>query len=89
MLYVSGMADQPIYALLPNGTAQWIMVGQLNRSDFIFNPINGTWIHVFSLKIDYGNFTVYEINGDKTFYQDGHSRFTYIANGVLLDKKLA
>lgn len=88
LLHVSGMQDQPIYALLPNGTAEWIMIGQLTTSDSILNPITGMWIPVFSLHIEQGIFKVYEINGQKTFYQDGHYRFTYMANSVLLDKKM-
>ena len=88
LLYVSGLRDQPIYAQLPNGTAEWIMVGNLTTFDHILNPLDGSWVPVSSIQTLTGNFTVYEINGKKMFYQDGHMRFTYLANGILLDKKM-
>ena len=87
-LYVSGLNDQPIYALLPNGTAEWLMVGNLTTSDHILDPLNGSWIPVSSIVTAHGNFTVYDLGGARTFYQSGHLRFTYLGNGVLLDKKI-
>ena len=88
LLYVSGLTDQPIYVLMPNGTAQWIMVGNLTTSDYILDPQMGIWVPVFSLQIDYGNYTVYDLHGEKMFYQSGYMRFTYMANGLLLDRKI-
>ena len=88
LLFVSGMHDQPIYVLLPNGMPEWIMVGNLTTSDSILSPLNGTWVPVTSLQMVSGNFTVYEINGQKMFYQSGYMRFTYLANGLLLDRKV-
>lgn len=88
LLYVSGATDQPIYVKLPNGTEQWIMVGNLNTSDMIFDPVNNTWIPVNSIQIDYGSFSVYDISGSKIFTSGGYERSDYIANGILLDVKI-
>ena len=87
LLFVSGARDQPIYVKLSNGTVEWIMVGYLNTSDAIFDPLNNTWIQVTSIQMTNGNFTVYDIQGSKLFYQDGYLRSSYIANGILLDVK--
>ena len=87
-LYVSGLNDQPIYALLPNGTAEWLMVGNLTTSDHILDPLNGSWIPISSIVTAHENFTVYDLGCVRTFYQSGHLRFTYFGNGVLLDKKI-
>ncbi len=88
MLYVSGLHDQPIYVKLPNGNTKWIMVGQLNTSDSLIEPITGKWAPVTSIQLVGGNFTVYDISGSYSFYQGGHARSDYIANGALLDEKL-
>ncbi len=88
LLYVSGLTDQPIYVLTPNGTAQWIMAGNLSTSDYILDPQMGIWVPVFSLQVEYGNYTVYDLHGEKMFYQSGYMRFTYMANGLLLDRKI-
>ncbi len=87
LLYVSGMKDQPIYTLLPNGTAEWIMVGSLTALDKVLDPLNGTWIQINSIQALSGNFTVFDIVGQKMFNQSGHMRFTYLANEILLDAK--
>ncbi len=88
MLYVSGLLDQPIYVKLWNGVDEWIMIGNLTTSDHILNPITSKWIPVNSIQTLKGNFTVFEITGSYQFYQDGHTRCDYIANGSLLDMKI-
>lgn len=88
LLYVSGTNDQPIYVSLPGGLHTWIMVGNLTTSDMIFNPLNSTWIPVNSVQVLHGNFTVYDVMGSKIFYENGYLRSNYIADGVLLDKKM-
>lgn len=88
LLYVSGATDQPIYVMLPNGTAEWIMVGYLNTSDMIYDPVNNTWVPVTSFTTDHGNYTVYDLTGTKIFSSDGYLRSDYIANGILLDRKI-
>ena len=88
LLYVSGASDQPIYVTLPNGTQSWIMVGNLSTSDFIFDPLNTTWVHVQSIHVLDGNYTVYDIQGTRIFNENGYLRSNYIANGVLLDRKI-
>lgn len=87
MLYASGFGDQPIYVMLPNGNAEWIMLGNLTTSDQLFDPLNDTWTPITSISVQSGHFTVYEVSGSKAFYSDGYVRSTYIGNGVLLDKK--
>ncbi len=88
LLYVSGAHDQPIFVKLSNGSEQWIMVGYLNTTDHIFDPLDNTWVQVTSIHVLHGNYTVYDLYGTKIFYEDGYLRSNYIANGILLDQKL-
>jgi len=88
-LFVSGMEDQPIFVKLPNGTEEWLTVGQLTTSMELFNPLNNNWTQITNLTILFGNFTVYDIHTARNFNNNGSVRSDYIANGFLLDKKLA
>ena len=82
---ISGITTQPVYVQLQNGTEQWVYLGQLNSTMKIFDPLNGTWIPVYSVVIRIGNWTVYEPD-NAPFSQAGRIlRVTYIANGILLD----
>ncbi len=85
---VTGLNIQPIFVKFENGSVGWTMIGNLNYTMKLYCPLNNTWVPVISLKIIFGNFTVYDIttsrqiNGEYV-YND------YIANGYLLDTKLA
>jgi len=85
---VTGLNLQPIFVKFENGSVGWTMIGNLNYTMQLYCPLNNSWVPVTSLKIIFGNFTVYdimtarEINGEYV-YSD------YIANGYLLDTKLA
>lgn len=85
---ISGLTDQPIYVMLSNGTPEWTMLGQLNYSMKLFDPLNSSWIPVYNLTTLHGNFTVYDITTTPGFNSGGIMRFDYVANGILLDKKI-
>jgi len=82
---ISDITTQPVYVRLQNGTEQWVYLGQLNSTMKIFDPLNGTWMPVYSIVIRIGNWTVYEPD-NAPFSRVGQIlRGTYIANGILLD----
>lgn len=87
---ISGLGDQPVFVKLQNGTTKWVVLGQVNYTMQIFNPINQSWTPVKSLIVGHGNFSVYDVVTSKQIVIDGHSRVIddYIANGVLLDIKI-
>ena len=45
---ISGITTQPVYVQLQNGTEQWVYLGQLNSTMKIFDPLNGSWIPVYT-----------------------------------------
>ncbi len=83
---VTGLNIQPIFVKFENGSVGWTKIGNLNYTMQLYCPLNNTWVPITSLKIIFGNFTVYDImtarqiNGEYV-YSD------YIANGYLLDSK--
>ena len=85
---ISGLTDQPIYVMLSNGTPEWTMLGQLNYSMKLFDPLNSSWIPVYNLTTLHGNFTVFDITTTPGFKSGGIMRFDYVANGILLDRKI-
>ncbi|PYB68300.1 hypothetical protein DMB44_04445 [Thermoplasma sp. Kam2015] len=90
-IYISGMGDQPVYVKLANGTTEWLVLGEVNYGMSVFDPANNTWIPVTSITLHNGNYTVYDVVTARQFTDGGHTAVfnDYIANGVLLDKKLA
>lgn len=90
-IYISGMGDQPVYVKLANGTTEWLVLGKVNYGMSVFDPVNHTWIPVTSITLHNGNYTVYDVVTARQFTDGGHTAVfnDYIANGVLLDMKLA
>ena len=90
LVSLSGLNDQPVYVKLANGTKEWLVLGAINTTMSIYDPLNGTWVQVFSYTLVPGNFTVYEVITKHGFYIDDHSLrvFDYIANGFLVDRKI-
>lgn len=87
-LYVSGMNDQPIFVKLKNGTEEWLTLDQLNYGMELFNPQKHTWTLITSISLQFGNFSVYDVQTVPNIHDQGHLRGDYIANGFLLDKKI-
>ena len=67
LLFVSGMTDQPLFAIAQNGTAMPVMLGQLNTSMELYDALNNTFIPITSLTILTGNFTVYDVVTSSSF----------------------
>lgn len=90
LISLSGLNDQPVFVKLSNGTMEWLVLGAINTTMSIYDPLNGTWVPVFSYTLVPGNFTVYEVITKHGFYIDDHSLqvFDYIANGFLVDRKI-
>lgn len=90
-IYISGMGDQPVYVKLQNGTTEWQILGKLNYNMSIFDPSNNTWIPITSITMHNGNFSVYDVNTARQFISNGHTEVfnDYIANGILVDIKVA
>ncbi len=84
----TGLNIQPIFVKFENGTVGWTMIGNLNYTMQLYYPLNNTWVPVTSLKIIFGNFTVYDITTSRQI-NGGFVYNDYIANGYLLDTKLA
>lgn len=89
-IHISGMGDQPVYVKLANGSAEWLVLGKVNYGMNLFDPLNNTWIPVTSITLHNGNYTVYDVVTARQFSDGGHTEVynDYIANGVLLDKKI-
>ncbi len=83
---VTGLNIQPIFVKFENGSVGWTMIGNLNYTMQIYCPLNNTWVPVTSLKIIFGNFTVYDIMTARQI-SGGYVYSDYIANGYLLDSK--
>ena len=84
---LSGPTVQPVYVQTANGTNEWIFLGQITVGMSLYNPLNNTWVKVTNINIVIGSFTVYEVIGSKEFWDQGHKRTDYIANGILVDRK--
>ncbi|MHB1492615.1 MAG: hypothetical protein ACYCR7_02265 [Thermoplasmataceae archaeon] len=50
--------------------------------------MSNTWVKVTNITIIIGHFTVYEVIDSGEFWSQGHKRLDYIANGIIVDKKL-
>jgi hypothetical protein len=89
-IYISGMSDQPVYVKLQNGSQQWVVLGEVNYTMSLFDPVNNTWIPVHSIIWRQGNFTVYDVVTARQFVSQNHTEVfnDYIANGFLLDMKI-
>lgn len=85
------MSDQPVYVELPNGTTEWTVIGNLIYNMKLYNPLKNTWTQISSIMLLTGHFSVFDVITSKQILSNGHTRIfnDYIANGVLLDKKLA
>lgn len=89
MLFVSGATDQPLYVQLQNGTEEWVVLGQLSTSMKLLDPLNGTWIPISSIRNLTGTFTVYDITASPSFQYSATVGGDFIANGILMDDKIA
>ncbi|MHB1492319.1 MAG: hypothetical protein ACYCSG_00290 [Thermoplasmataceae archaeon] len=85
---VSGPNVQPVYVKTALGKNEWIFLGQITKGMSLYNPQNNTWVKVTNITIVIGHFTVYEVVGSKEFWAQGHKRSDYIANGILVDRKI-
>ncbi len=85
---LSGPNVQPVYVKTIHGRNEWIFLGQITKGMSLYNPQNNTWVKVTNITIVIGHFTVYEVVGSKEFWAQGHRRSDYIANGILVDRKL-
>ena len=85
---LSGPNVQPVYVKTALGKNEWIFLGQITKGMSLYNPQNNTWVKVTNITIVIGHFTVYEVVGSKEFWAQGHKRSDYIANGILVDRKL-
>ena len=85
---LSGPNVQPVYVKTAHGRNEWIFLGQITKGMSLYNPQNNTWVRVTSITIVIGHFTVYEVVGSKEFWSQGHRRSDYIANGILVDRKI-
>ncbi len=83
---VTGLNIQPIFVKFENGSVGWTMIGNLNYTMKLYCPLNNTLVPVTSLKIIFGNFTVYDIMTARQI-NGGYVYSDYIANGYLLDSK--
>lgn len=90
-IFISGMGDQPVYVKLRNGTTEFTVLGEVNYTMQIFNPVKDKWTNVSSIILKQGNFSVYDVVTARQFDTAGHTKVIndYIANDVLLDLKLA
>ena len=86
---LSGPTVQPVYVQTTNGTDEWVFLGQITDGMSLYNPINNTWVKVTNITIVIGSFTVYEVIGSREFWDQGHKRSDYIANGILVDRKIS
>ncbi len=87
ILKAAGPNDQPLYVQLQNGTAEWLMLGRINTSMKVFDPLNNTWIPVYNITVLNGNFTVYDISAAPVYHTSNTRGGDYIANGLLVDDK--
>ena len=85
---LSGPNIQPVYVKTHDGRKEWIFLGQIVKGMNLFNPMNNTWVKVTNITIIIGHFTVYEVIGSREFWSQGHKRSDYIANGILVDRKI-
>ncbi len=86
---LSGPTVQPVYVQTANGTDEWVFLGQITDGMSLYNPLNNTWVKVTNITIVIGSFTVYEVIGSREFWDQGHKRSDYIANGILVDRKIS
>lgn len=89
ILSVSGVTDQPLYVQLANGTKEWLFLGELNTTMKIYCPQNNTWIQITSITILQGTFTVYDLSVAPVLHNNIAIGGNYIANGILMDDKIA
>jgi hypothetical protein len=89
-IYISGMGDQPVFVKLANGSMEWLVLGKVSYGMSIFDPLNNTWIPVTSITLHNGHYAVYDVVTARQLTNGGHTIVfnDYIANGVLLDKKI-
>lgn len=88
ILGITGLNDQPIYVQLQNGSEEWLLLGKLNQTMKIYDPINNTWLPVYNITVLHGNFTVYDISAAPVYHTSTLGG-DYIANGILIDDKRA
>ncbi|GEM_PF-1760579 len=90
-IYISGMGDQPVFVKLANGSTKWLILGKVDYGMSLFDPLNNTWIPVTSITLHNGHFIVYDVITARQLTTGGHTSVfnDYIANGVLLDLKIA
>ncbi len=84
-LFISGMGDQPVFVKLSNDTEEWLTIGQLTTNMQIFDALNNTWIHLTSIALQFGNFTVYNVNTANELQNGQTVGCDYMANGLLVD----
>lgn len=87
-LYVSGLYDQPIYAKMPHGSPQWIMVGALRDGMQVYKPLTNTWVTITNISLQFGNYSVFNVQSEPGFKQGNIARSDYFGNGLLLDRKI-
>ena len=87
-LYVSGLYDQPIYAKAPHGGPGWITVGALRDDMQIFEPLNNTWVTITNVSLQFGHYSVFDVQSEPGFRQGNIIRSDYMGNGILLDMKI-
>lgn len=87
---ISGLGDQPVFVKLANGSMEWLVLGLLNYSMQIYNPVNDTWLPIKSIILERGNYSVYDVQTARQFMGNINRTVIndYIANGILLDKKI-
>lgn len=71
--------DQPIYMTNSSYTGWIINPKDLKVGDFIFNPVNNSWIKITSLRDMHGHFTVFDVVTSPLN--------NFVGNGILLDLK--
>ena len=90
LIGISGLSDQPIYVMYLNGSTGWTVLGNLNYTMKAFDALNGTWMPIISIELIVQNESVYDVVTAKQYIINGHTTVIndYIANGMLLDKKI-
>ena len=90
LIGISGFSDQPMYVMFQNGSTGWTVLGNLDYTMKVFDALNGTWMPVISIELIVHNASVYDVVTAKQFIVNGHTTVIndYIANGMLLDKKI-
>ncbi len=78
LLYVSGMTDQPLFAIAQNGTAMLVMLGNLTVGMMLYDAVNNTFIPVTNITVLSGNFTVYDIVTSSSFAASNQQANNYV-----------